>query len=257
MRSYRFSLNLDFDELDLSSNTLVVKNPELWHQITKVLRLNPDSPEDITIITGENTQVHRVKVREITKSQVSFEIVETFESQRELQQQVTYFVPIIKPEAFEWMIRKLTELGVQEIVPVAFERSQSQYVTKLSSDKSYERLRKIIQEATEQCEGSVFAQLKPVIDFVDIDKHTQEGLRIFASERRASLEDVQASMKTLSQKQISESLNLSLIVGPEGGVSASEINILEQNSWLSMSLGSRLLKAETAAIALFSRLESY
>ena len=261
MRNYRFSILVkEGDKLDHERGLITIQNLELIHQIRNVLKLGPDTIEEITLIDGISPIVYEAKLQSIDAKKIIFTIVREFDSQRELQENVRFFVPVIKSDSFELMVRNLTELGVQEFVPVVFERSQKNNVEKINAPAFKERIEKIIREATEQCEGAVFARLaKPVkIDQIEkcFDANVNE-LKAFASERLSLAKGTSSMM--VKQKFIEFCSNpkehpprFNLLVGPEGGLTDKEVQLLNKHHFNAVSLGSRLLKAETAAIALFA-----
>lgn len=247
-RVYRFFLNKS-DTVDLSQGLVLLKDKDLIHQIKNVLRLHDDSPESLEFMDGSG-MVFQSKITNFDSKQISCNIYHQYFSKRELEQKITFFLPIIKTEAFEFMLKKLTELGVQKFIPVIFSRSQKQYISALSSDKSSLRLNKIIKEAVEQCEGALLPELSKIIEFKEIEQYSQ-GIqtKIFAYEKLADDEDVQDKKNTILQDQ---SLNKeqALLVGPEGGLTDEEARTLLNGGFHSIALGKRLLKAETAAIVL-------
>jgi|GEM_PF-3075502 len=260
MRNYRFSILVtEGDKLDLDKGLVTIKNPELIHQIRNVLKLDPESLEQITLIDGISPIVHEVKMLSTDAKQIVFKIISEFESQRELAQNVRFFVPVIKSDSFELMVRKLTGLGVQEFVPVVFERSQRNNVEKIKSPAFKERIEKIIREATEQCEGAVFSKMSKPVKAEDIEDCFEVDVnefKVYASER-LSLAKGTSSMKVKRKfkKSSQDPLHpprFNLLVGPEGGLTDKEVKLLKELKFDSVSLGARLLKAETAAVALFA-----
>ncbi len=260
MRNYRFSILVEAGD-QIERGIVTVRNPELVHQIRNVLKLKPESPEEITLIDGSSPIVTAVKMLSLDAKQVVFKITDKFESARELAQNVRFFVPVIKAESFEIMLRKLTELGVQEFVPVVFERSQKNNVEKIKSPAFMERIDKIIREATEQCEGAVFSKIAKAIKVEDLEDcfdqdvnelkvYAYEGLSIAKGKRSSSML-VKRKFKKLSSNP-EHPPRYNLLVGPEGGLSDKEVKVLKKLKFDSVSLGTRLLKAETAAIALFA-----
>ncbi len=236
-RNYRFSLN---PEDKLESKLMVVNNKDLIHQITNVLRLRPGHKEGLSFIDGSGL-VYEVKMISQGKKKIDFEIISTVASPRELKQQIRFFVPMIKKESFAFMIQKLTEIGVQEIVPVSFARSQRKNIEAFNKDK----MLKIISEATEQCEGAVYTKLSDIIEFENLSYYTPYSSAYYASER--------LSLTAASQAvSLVNSDVVNLLVGPEGGLTDEEVEILDSLGFAATSLGPRLLKAETAAICLVS-----
>ncbi len=249
-RNYRFTVSKE-DKLDPASARITIGSKELLHQLNNVLRVKAAHREEITMIDGSG-MVFYVELQSISKSEASFKILRSEKSQRELASEIYFLVPVIKLDAFSWMLRKLTELGVQHFIPVIFERSQKQNIKALSGAKVHERLTKIIQESVEQCEGAVFPELHSMIEFAELSKSLPGNTnKIFASERLADEIQV-ASSNALS---VHASDNLCLLVGPEGGLTDAEVKALEAYGFNAQGLGRRLLKAETAAIALFSSIK--
>jgi 16S rRNA (uracil1498-N3)-methyltransferase len=249
MRNYRFSIR-EADFLDFEEERIYIRNPKTLHQINRVLRLDLEAPEEISFIDGINPQVYYVKALKIDLKEAIFKIIESTDSKRELKTKIVFFVPIIRPEAFEFMLRKLTELGLSSFIPIEFSRSQKVYVDKISSKNYTERLKEIIREATEQCQGAVFTKILKVQKLKDIVSSDicLKSTRFYASERLA----VSGYMNTKLIENLSNE-SLSLLVGPEGGLTDDEVKILDNNGFQGLSLGPRLLKAETAAISLLSR----
>ncbi len=248
-RNYRFTISAD-DSINRGQQTINIKSKELLHQINNVLRLKLGHAEEITLIDGSG-DVFYAELLSINKSQASFKILEIQKSLRELDTEISFFIPVIKADAFSWMLRKLTELGVQNFIPVIFERSQKQNIKALSGVKPQERLNKIIQEVTEQCEGAVFAKLNEPIGFNEIKNHLQsDSLRIFANER---LVDACPAKPQQSWEPLPLASKIALLVGPEGGLTDQEVEVLESLNFTPVGLGKRFLKAETAAISLATR----
>lgn len=242
-RNYRFTISLE-DTLNKAEQTITIRSKELLHQINNVLRLKLGHAEELTLIDGSG-EVFYAEIQSITKSLVELKILKIEKSQRELDLEIVFFIPVIKLENFTWMLRKLVELGVQSFVPVIFERSQKPNIQALASPKAQERFRKIIQEATEQCEAAVFARLHDAIEFNDIKNHLKPGsLRVFANERLADANHLSPVTYQLSTNK------LCLLVGPEGGLTEQEVIALESLDFMPCGLGKRFLKAETAAISL-------
>ncbi len=251
-RVYRFFLNA---EDSLSGTEVLIKNKDLLQQMTKVLRLKSDSPEIIEFLDGSG-KVLRSRCEEVSSKEARFIVTEKYLSQRELQTKIIFLVPVIKLEAFEFMLRKLTELGVQSFIPIAFERSQKQNISAINSAKNKLRLNKIMQEAVEQCEGAILPVLCETIssDRIPLLFNRAGGLRIFASEKLADGVEQDLELKFELIRECAEAKKIFLLVGPEGGLTDKEISLLKQFKFKDIGLGKRFLKAETAAISLFASL---
>jgi 16S rRNA (uracil1498-N3)-methyltransferase len=157
---------------------------------------------------------------------------------------------IFKFDRMEWAIEKCTELGVTRIIPVIASRTESHLAA--SASKRRERWERIARQASEQSrritppEINVPVKLKEVLELPG-------SLRIVSSEVE----------QELMLKQVLESSpsadNVVLALGPAGGWTDAELDLFKQAGWVSASLGSAILRAETAAIAatavIFSELQ--
>jgi 16S rRNA (uracil1498-N3)-methyltransferase len=261
VRAYRFAINKEDDLIDLSNKIITTKKQNLIHQLIKVLRYPEDEAQnDIELIDGFSRNIYQVRLLTEIGSKIlkklDFEIVSVKQSPRELDTHVNFCVPIIKNENFELMLRKLCELGVQQFTPVFFKFSQKKYLRKLKEHSYHERILKIIESATEQCEGAVFAKLNPVISFEDLIRMNQkvdrDTIKLFGSER-LSLSEVLNEKADIKQES-KDMKKVSLLIGPEGGLSIEEVEALEKLDFKGISLGKRILRAETAAVVLFTKL---
>ncbi len=256
-RLYRFYLDLknSANQLDLDTGIISVEDADILHQLTKVLRMSESSKESVSFFDASG-MVYETKIQSLEGTarivkKAIFKLINQKQSERELELKTRFFVPIIKLEMLELMVQKLTELGVCELVPVNFERSQKQNLEKINNSKAFRRLEKIAIEAVEQCEGGVLPLIKKTIDFSQVkDCISKYDLNIYASERLAgasanNLEKIKTDIQNAKGY-------LNLLVGPEGGLSEDENKVMQGIGFLPISLGRRLLKAETAAISLFS-----
>lgn len=262
MREYRFLIK---EEDSNNGSQITVKNKDLIHQVVNVLRIEPGikNPKEAICFIDNSGKIYDVDYVSASKKELSFEIKSTKDSFRELKTKIKFFVPVIKSENFLFMIRKLSELGVQDFYPVCFERSQKQNIQSLSKENNIRRAEKIIEEATEQCEGAILAKLHAMISFDEIQNHIAfNDIKIFASERLADEENADFLSQRLDvikkvNTELDDHSSVCLLVGPEGGVADKEVDALSTWGFLPYSLGYRLLKAETAAISIISSLNLF
>jgi 16S rRNA (uracil1498-N3)-methyltransferase len=243
MRNYRFYL----PNINVSAKNITVKDEALLHKMNNVLRLTRDSKEDLEFFDGEGN-IFKVELLTISSKDAVFKILNETKSQRELERWVKFYVPIIKPENYYWMIRKLTELGVSDFQPVFFSRSQKKYKESLEKQKA--KIMTIIEEAVEQCGGAKIPIYRDILDFSkldfsDISPQNGDISKFFAYEELSLEKKVQ---------DLGLAADTVIMVGPEGGLTTDETQNLGGKGFIAVSLGTRLLKAETAAIALFSNL---
>ena len=210
----------------LEYNKTISLNEDIVFHLTKVLRNSEktfrlvDSSQDIYLAELINTNAH---------------ILSKTNENNELSIDVTALISVIKQDKFEIILQKLTELGVNKIVPVITAYSQSINF----SDNKLNRFNKIIKEAAEQSHRNRIPELCPMINFNEILKYKSDlNLIPYEKETESNL-----SLKASS---------ITYIIGPEGGFKKDEVDYLCSNGFKSLSLGKTILRAETAAITLMS-----
>ncbi len=200
--------------------------------LARVLRASLGQSFDIA--TGQDVRVGRVI--SVTDDRVEFELGEpvAVSPLRPLKIALAVF----KFDRFEWALEKCTELGVTEIVPLLARRTDAHLAA--ASDKRVDRWRRIAREASQQSRRAA-------------PPHIAEPakLRQYVADEGASVRIVLA--ETEQQVQLGEIVRdaseIALAVGPEGGWSEDEMALFRSSGWRSASLGTTILRAETAAIA--------
>jgi 16S rRNA (uracil1498-N3)-methyltransferase len=155
---------------------------------------------------------------------------------------LTLAVAILKGEKFDLVIQKAVELGVTKFIPIITKRTD---VKLKDADKKLERWRKIILESSKQCGR---AMLMEVTETVELNKfiQSQNGAKILFTERNGK-----------SFSSIKSNQNLTAVIGSEGGWEDSEIELAQQNGFQIITLGGRILRAETAVIAISALLQNH
>ena len=131
-------------------------------------------------------------------------------------------------------IQKLTEIGVKSIIPLKTER----VVVRINEKK--EKWDTVARETLKQCRGVKFTEILPVKKLTEIDYKKYDKI-IFAYENSNE-------SKSLSEIIKQKDKNILYIIGPEGGIAQEEVDFLKNNKAIEISLGKRILRAETAAI---------
>jgi 16S rRNA (uracil1498-N3)-methyltransferase len=152
---------------------------------------------------------------------------------------ITLLIAIFKFDRFEWAIEKATELGVARIVPVIARRTDSHLAQ--AAVKRVERWRRIAHEASQQSRRVSPPEIDEPIKLKDA-LASQPGLKILLAES----ED-QRTLRSLLEGAQPEAITLA--VGPEGGWTEEELQQFAKMKWVSASLGSMILRAETAVMA--------
>lgn len=152
--------------------------------------------------------------------------------------EINVVLSIFKFDRFEWAIEKLTELGVARMIPVIARRTEPHLAK--AAEKRVGRWRKITHEAAQQAR-------RPAAPEILNPSHLKKAI-LEAKGRCVVLSEMEETA-TLKSVLKSAQAPLTLAFGPEGGWAAEELQVFHERGWTSVSLGSTILRAETAAIA--------
>jgi 16S rRNA (uracil1498-N3)-methyltransferase len=205
------------------------------HHLLHVMRAKVG--ERITLFDGSGAEC----VAEISKcgrSDVETRVLERREVDRELPFTLVIGVSLPKGDRQKWLVEKLTELGVTELVPLTTERGVAQ-----PTDSALERLARSVIEAAKQCGRNRLMQITPpqtLNDWVTNAKSTPDSRRLIAH----------PDGKSLPSLDLATPLPTLLAIGPEGGFTDTEVAAALAHGWQSVHLGQRILRIETAAAAL-------
>lgn len=217
---------------------------KLAHQVRDVLRLAVG--EALILLDNSGDEVV-CTVATSSRAGVAVQIQERRPGQRESAVQIILCQGMLKSARFEWILEKGTELGVTAFVPTLCRRSMAGLED--TGPSKLQRWQRIIQEATEQCGRSRIPTLSPIRPLLHALNNVPPGalaLMPWEEEQAASL---RAALHTARQEQAAQPQTVVLFIGPEGGLMAEEVKIALQHGVQSVSLGPRILRAETAAIS--------
>jgi len=169
-------------------------------------------------------------------------LTEAGELDREPHLKVRLYVPLLKGDKLELAAQKAVELGVGEIVLYSAERSIAKW--QKHADQKIARLQKIMLEAARQCRRQKAPELRGVLSFPEVLEEKAPGIFAWEQERSSSLNQCLQHFQSAAE--------LALLTGPEGGLSPREVNTLIDAGWRPVTLGARILRAETAAITLLA-----
>jgi len=167
-----------------------------------------------------------------TKCQVK---IQTSEPQKALPCQLHLAVaPTKMNDRYEWFLEKATEIGVTSITPIICDRSEKKFIKN-------DRFEKIIQAAAKQSLHCFFPKLHEAVHFKDFLKtHSPQGQLFIAHCEETQKKSLKELLKSGS--------SVTLLIGPEGDFSASEIDLALSKGYAAVSLGETRLRTETAAI---------
>ncbi len=226
---------------NIVGNTITVEGDDAKH-ITLSLRARPGEKYTLCDCNGTDYLCTFVSA---DKNAAVFEINEAIQNPSEPDIDVTLYMALVKADKFEAVIQKSVELGVKKIVPVLTRRCISRPDEKGAKSK-LERWNKISREAAGQCGRGCVPEILQVTDFKDALTHMQnDGLcfMCYENEKQTSLKSLLESAQTKS---------ISFMVGPEGGFDEGEVILANNFGIESVSLGKRILRAETAPLSVLS-----
>jgi 16S rRNA (uracil1498-N3)-methyltransferase len=179
----------------------------------------------------------------ITGDSVRFNLVAEVEADPALP--VTLLLSVFKFDRMEWAIEKATELGAECIVPVIARRTEKHLAQ--AAETRAERWRRVALEASKQARRSDVLRIEKPIALKAAVKDRPEAVRLVLAEQERSTTLHHALQEALDAAG-DETPAIRVAVGPEGGWTAEEEALFDSENWKPVSLGPRILRAETAAI---------
>ena len=228
-----------FNPTDQHGDIVSLSAEESKH-ITKVLRLQPGT--EVELLNG-STSVHTGTIIQVGQ-EVQIQITASSQQDDTINTQVRIAQGILKGQKMDMVIQKCTELGADLLIPFASSRCQGK-LDEQQASKKQERWQRIALSACKQCMRPQPMQVTKPVDFTSL---------ILASEQSASWlkilfweEEKEIHLPDLPPLDTYEGVDI--ILGPEGGITVEEVELARQHGWVVVSLGSRILRAETATIA--------
>src|SRR5262245_7015355 len=264
--TYRFFVDADA----LHGRDVAIEDAELAHQLGAVLRLR--AGERVLLLDNSGWQ-YVVALNSLVGDQVTGTVERKELAGGEPRTKLTLYVALLRPERFEWVLQKGTELGVSAFVPVICERSTVADADELS-ERKLDRWRRIVREAAEQSRRGKLPRLGPARFFPAASEQaarrgqalllwegagvpplrrvlrgssqstTVEDMRF--ADSRSSILDPRSSI--LDPRSPAHPFSIALFSGPEGGFSAGEFETASRYGMIPVTLGPRTLRAETAPV---------
>ncbi len=212
----------------LNEKMIIELDKDVLYHLIKVLRKDSSYTFRIVDCQGKVFHAHLI-------NNYQAEILKFLDENNELDKNITCIISLIKNDKLELCVQKLTELGIKRIVLYEAERS----VVKLKEDKQIIRLTKIAKEAAEQCHRNIIPEIFAAKSIKQLEQYKSEQNYIcYEADNNIVDIDVKGS--------------ISFIIGPEGGFEDREYQQICDLGFESISLGKRILRAETAAIYMSS-----
>jgi 16S rRNA (uracil1498-N3)-methyltransferase len=228
-------------------------SPEESHHLRDVLRLRP--ADEVELFDGRGS-VYRSRIR-TTEPQVELEIIEKLAALAESPLKIILGQSLIKGEKMSWVIQKCTELGVTELYPLTTRFSETNLRQKAAHHWD-QRWKKIAISAAAQCQRASTPIIHPIMELQELCRQFsgRTGFSSFLPGMEArslpSLKLVISEKGGLPAHSLSgfnTPSSVLLVVGPEGGWAIDEISLFQDTGFMEIFLGGRILRSETAAIA--------
>lgn len=213
-------------------NNLLFINEDDVHHIKNVMRIKPDGEilvcyEKVIYLCSLNDDYRSVNIKSVYK-----EGTESI--------YVVAYIPVLPEEKMSFVIEKGTELGVSEFVPVNFSHSKF-VIPKDKEVKKLERWNRISKEASEQSRRLIIPKVNHIVNVNDVN--VVSGVNLLCSLDKTNVKPVKEVLNLDSMCD-----TMSLVFGPEGGISELEEDILERKGFTKVTLGNNILRTETVII---------
>ena len=250
---------VDFSEVGV--DTIILTGDDAKH-ISNVLRLRIG--EEIRCVCTHDQMTYTCEIQSMDKNAVVCKITDVQRDSTELPVKITLYQGLPKGDKFEYIIQKAVEMGVYEIVPVQMKRS----VVKIDSKKEESKLKRwnaIAKSAAEQSKRKIIPEVKPVVQFgaaveeadscmdaVVVPYELAEGMDGTREILNSIVDQIRTGETAGNAEGVSGEGRIGIFIGPEGGFADSEIEAVQKTKAQIITLGRRILRTETAPIAILA-----
>lgn len=238
-------LHLFADPSDVQDELLTITGPEVNH-IRNVMRLKPG--EKISVSIGGDGKEYRYGIESYTEDSVLCRLRFVKDKEVELPVKVLLFQGLPKADKMDLIVQKAVELGAAEIIPVSMERC----VVKLDAGKAAKktaRWQTIAESAASQSRRSIIPRVLAPMSMKEAVEYAKEQteVRVIPYELQEDDGSVKQYLESLREGQ-----SVSIFIGPEGGFAPGEVELAKEAGIRPISLGRRILRTETAGLAILS-----
>lgn len=217
----------------IKNKDMLLEESDIKH-IKKVMRMNINDKIEVVY----NNKLH---ICEITSLEpFNIKVIEKLDEDKKTKIELTVAVALIKEQKMDLILQKLTELGVSRIIPVSMERS----IVKLDKErfnKKKVRWESICKEASEQSKRTNIPIIEDIKSIKDLTKEDAD-LKLVASTKEKE------KLLNYYLQSIEDCAKIIMVIGPEGGISDKEEDILVSNGYNRVSFGNLIFRVETATI---------
>ena len=217
----------------IKNKDMLLEESDIKH-IKKVMRMNINDKIEVVY----NNKLH---ICEITSLEpFNIKVIEKLDEDKKTKIELTVAVALVKEQKMDLILQKLTELGVSRIIPVSMERS----IVKLDKErfnKKKVRWESICKEASEQSKRTNIPIIEDIKSIKDLTKEDAD-LKLVASTKEKE------KLLNYYLQSIEDCAKIIMVIGPEGGISDKEEDILVSNGYNRVSFGNLIFRVETATI---------
>jgi RNA methyltransferase, rsmE family len=217
----------------IKNKDMLLEGTDIRH-IKKVMRMNINDKIEVVY----NNKLH---ICEITSLEpFNIRVIEELDEDKKTKIELTVAVALVKEQKMDLILQKLTELGVSRIIPVSMERS----IVKLDKErfnKKKVRWESICKEASEQSKRTNIPIIEDIKSIKDLTKEDAD-LKLVASTKEKE------KLLNYYLQSIEDCAKIIMVIGPEGGISDKEEDILVSNGYNRVSFGNLIFRVETATI---------
>jgi len=223
----------------LTGDTVAITGPQA-HQIARVLRMRPG---DHLVVLDDSGWEFEAQLLAVQPELVRGEVVSRRAALGEPQTRITLYQGVLKSDRFEFVLQKGTELGIVEFVPLVTARTVA--LDRDAPGKKHGRWQAIVQEAAEQSRRGRKPALQAAMPFAQACEEVSRraGLKLLPWEEESGL-----CLRNALRAAAGTGGVVHLFVGPEGGFSREEVELARGHGLLPVTLGRRILRAETAGL---------
>ena len=217
------------------NNTFILNDDDYYHIKTVMRMKNNDKIQVVYEETPYLCEINNIE------ENITISILNELEKNIDKMPFVTILIPILKEQKMDYILQKATELGVGKIIPVIMTRTVVKVEEK--EEKKISRWQKIVKEASEQSKRITIPVIENITKIKDLNL---DGLNIVCS----TIENENTIKKVFKKNKKYDNINV--VIGPEGGLTKEEENLLINKGFIPVTLGNRIMRVETVPLYLMS-----
>lgn len=226
----------------IAEDIITIVGSDVNH-IKNVLRMHKN--DEIVICDGHGSNYYCI-IKDVESDQIITQVKERNACETELKSKIYLFQGLPKQDKMELIIQKAIELGVHEIIPVKTSRCVVK-IKKQNEQKKLARWNKIAESAAKQSKRGIIPIVNHIMDYEEALVYAQKmDTTIVPYENAANINETKALLGCLDNKRIG------VFIGPEGGFSLEEVDKAKKQGANIITLGKRILRTETAGLAILS-----